>query len=601
MIIKFSKRKSSLILSFFIFYFVFNAQEALKSTEEEYYDFLSLSGLVERPTLGYRTLNDSVWTFNEVESFEENEDGTFTKVRIPGKESNGNIWKNNNLGRTYTLWTPSKPADNWFTRGLKQGLTAKIYGPEWFNSYNSAAPYGQNDGALWQGKGYNTALTSGLRLEGYGFEMTFKPQISFSQNLEFEYTKPYSGYSGELYENKASSYGDYSLGSLDAPQRFGDKSFWNFDLGDTEFRWTWRTFTIGLGTENIWLGPAQLNPIMHSNNGPGYPHLDFGIRKQKIAISNLNFGDIEFRYWMGKTTESQFFDNNDTNNDTLITGLFAAYKPPFFDGLTIGLNRTMLTKWKDKSAYAFFTLLNPFMKSTAGYDQNDQRASIFMDYYIPKGGIDIYFEWGKNDYNSGLDNLIRYPFHTQAITAGLKKSIDFKNTSKIYGQFLCELTYIESSMDYHFFYDWGGIGNDFYTHHIITQGYTNQGQYLGAGIGAGGNSQFASYKLFYPKGSTELFLYRINPDLNYFYFLAPRDTSSKTPNEDIKCSIRTLLNIGLSSTYYISPDFRILGSFIISDEHNPLNINDNEKNKLGNKDSIHRINLIIQLSIKYLL
>ena len=65
------------------------------------------------------------------------------------------------------------------------------------------------------------------------------------------------------------------------------------------------------------------------------------------------------------------------------------------------------------------------MKSTAGYDQNDQRASIFMDYYIPKGGIDIYFEWGKNDYNSGLDNLIRYPFHTQAITAGLKKSIDF--------------------------------------------------------------------------------------------------------------------------------------------------------------------------------
>ena len=26
------------------------AQEALKSTEEEYYDFLSLNGLVERPT-----------------------------------------------------------------------------------------------------------------------------------------------------------------------------------------------------------------------------------------------------------------------------------------------------------------------------------------------------------------------------------------------------------------------------------------------------------------------------------------------------------------------------------------------------------------------
>ena len=60
------------------------AQEALKSTEEEYYDFLSLTGITERPTLGYRTLSDSVWNFKDVESYEENSDGTFTKVRIPG-------------------------------------------------------------------------------------------------------------------------------------------------------------------------------------------------------------------------------------------------------------------------------------------------------------------------------------------------------------------------------------------------------------------------------------------------------------------------------------------------------------------------------------
>ena len=39
------------------------SQEALKSIEEEYYDFLSLQGIVERPTLGYRTLSDSEWKF----------------------------------------------------------------------------------------------------------------------------------------------------------------------------------------------------------------------------------------------------------------------------------------------------------------------------------------------------------------------------------------------------------------------------------------------------------------------------------------------------------------------------------------------------------
>ena len=89
-------KKIILILSaLFTTVFTLSAQEALKSIEEEYYDFLSLTGIVERPTLGYRTLSDSVWLFNEVTTLEENEDGTFTKVRVPGQESAGHIWKNN--------------------------------------------------------------------------------------------------------------------------------------------------------------------------------------------------------------------------------------------------------------------------------------------------------------------------------------------------------------------------------------------------------------------------------------------------------------------------------------------------------------------------
>ena len=58
------------------------AQEALKSTEEEYYDFLSLTGQVERPTLNYRTLSDSEWQVTD-----EN-----------------HLWKDNNLGTKRTLY-----------------------------------------------------------------------------------------------------------------------------------------------------------------------------------------------------------------------------------------------------------------------------------------------------------------------------------------------------------------------------------------------------------------------------------------------------------------------------------------------------------------
>ena len=45
------KFKSKLILLTFLFFFrPLTSQEALKSIEEEYYDFLSLTGVTERPT-----------------------------------------------------------------------------------------------------------------------------------------------------------------------------------------------------------------------------------------------------------------------------------------------------------------------------------------------------------------------------------------------------------------------------------------------------------------------------------------------------------------------------------------------------------------------
>nr|MCR4734625.1 hypothetical protein [Treponema sp.] len=181
------KKSFIIISSFLIFLSNIYAQEALKSLEEEYYDFLSLQGVTERPSLGYRTLSDSQWNFNEITQMMENEDGTFTKVRLSGQESSQNLWAGNNLGSWINLWQPAKVSENFFMRGLKQGAFLRIYGPEWYNSYNTAAPYGQNDGALWQGVGYNTFLTSGIRLESYGFELTLKPQISFSQNLDYDY------------------------------------------------------------------------------------------------------------------------------------------------------------------------------------------------------------------------------------------------------------------------------------------------------------------------------------------------------------------------------------------------------------------------------
>ncbi|MBR4463472.1 MAG: hypothetical protein IKS40_02525, partial [Treponema sp.] len=105
------------------------AQEALKSTEEEYYDFLSLSGITRRPTLGYRTLSDSQWQFVEKENplFDENGNPLLDEKGNPVTEKTlpEHVWQNNNLGRKRTLWQSENKGENWFTRGFDHSIKFK--------------------------------------------------------------------------------------------------------------------------------------------------------------------------------------------------------------------------------------------------------------------------------------------------------------------------------------------------------------------------------------------------------------------------------------------------------------------------------------------
>jgi hypothetical protein len=527
------------------------SQEALKSTEEDYYDFLALQGLIERPTLNYRTLSDSVWELSD-----------------DAAASDGNVWKNNNLGTV--------PVVN-------DNIKWRIYGPDWFNSYNTAAPYGQNDGALWQGKGYNTSLTAGARLEAYGFELTIKPQICFSQNLDYDYITP--NYSGSMYEGKASVYGDYGIASVDAPQRFGDTPFFTFDWGDTEIRYTWKTLTLGFGTQAIWIGPAQLNPIISSNNAASYPKFDIGIRKQSIYMpwTGWYLGDIEFRGWWGYLSESDYFDNDSSNDHNLITGMSAAWAPPFFKGLTLGVDRTMLSKWINMSSYSLFGIYDALNLTSGGTDESDQRISFTADYLFTKIGLDLYLEWARNDYSPSLDYIINYPFHTQAYTVGLRKVYKISNNWK--AEILLEITNLESSRDYDNVTGETGRSTSFYSHHIITQGYTNDGQWLGAGIGSGGNSQYLGCKIYYTKGYINCFIQRRNPNMDYTWFI---DADS---NDSVEESIRSMLDFGISGLYFITENFSSTLKCVIIDDRNPMND--------SNADPSERYNFYTAVTLKY--
>ena len=492
------------------------SQEALKSTEEEYYDFLALDGITERPTLGYRTLSDSVWNINPEKS---------------------HIWENNNLGNTFILWNSENQGTNWFSKGFFHGIKLKVFGPEWFNSYNTEVPYGQYDGALWQGKGYNSSFSTGIHLESYGFELTFKPQFSFSQNLAYDFLPGVFG-------NENSYFWGYGI---DLVQRFGNKSFTNFDLGDTEIRYTFHTFTVGFGFQSPWLGPSYINPMLGSNNAPTYPKFDIGFRKTKLVIPGLNWyiGDFEARIWIGQLTESDFFDNNDTIDKTLLNGFNISFTPSFWKNFTIGATKVCLTKWGNN----FWKYINPF------YDDNDingigedQKASIYAVVLFPSVGFEIYGEIGIDDYAWDKFSAMK---HTMIYSVGAKKSFNISDKCK--ALLIFEWNDFEMSQDFQL--QWNYMG--YYGHHQVKEGYTQKGQMLAGAYSYFGDSQLLKFQLLFPKSSHSIFVHRFCPDMNYIYNMAVGSGVTEDIRDNKHSRYRTFFTIGIQNNIFITDSILI--------------------------------------------
>ena len=538
-------KKTLVLFPVLFFAMTISAQEALKSAEEEYYDFLSLMGKTERPTLIYRTLSDSVWEIGTEAKTVTDENGNEQTV----DETVSHPWQDVNLGRRRVLWQPQEQSANAFLRGVNQNVTLKIYGPDWFNSFNTAAPYGQNDGALWQGKGYNMSFSTGARVEAYGVELTVKPQVSFSQNMSFKFLPGVYG----------SEYSYFWKGNIDLVQRYGDSSFWTFDWGDTEIRYTWHTLTAGFGFQSPWLGPAWLNPMLGSNNAPTYPKFDIGLRRTEINLPWLGWyiGDIEGRIWVGRLEESDYFDNDPNNNYRQITGFSAAYSPSFLPGLTIGATKICFNDWRHKS----IKYLNPFY-STNGSQvgdkiDEDQKMSIFADWIFPQVGFEVYGELGIDDYNSkGSSN----PFHTAIYTAGAKKSLTISKKYNIHAEIIFEWNNFEMSQDFQL--QWKYMG--YYAHGAVKQGYTQKGQILGAGSGYFGNSQFLGFKVYYPRGNIMVFLHRHRPDNNYIHNMGLDTSSESWTSEGLNqhpqwARFKAYKVMGISFTHYLLDTLQVYG------------------------------------------
>jgi hypothetical protein len=357
---------------------------------------------------------------------------------------------------------------------------------------NSAIPYSRNDGGLWAGRGSSTRISGGMAAKLGFLRIVIAPEILATQNDSFPPRTDAVIPSPAIPPNRSSfSYPWYANGpySIDMPLRFGNKARGQLRPGQSSIIADVGSLSFGFSTENEWWGPGIDNALLLSNNAPGFPHL---LLRSSHPLETI-LGNVEFRWLVGGLSQSAFFDTATKNNSRSISTTVVAIRPRGLENLSVGLARSVVgssSGWREipfRWLEVFHNTGHP--NDGAPYDSTlhpggrDQLYSLFARWVLPASGAEVYGEWGRLDFPRNLRDLLVQPNRGQAYTLGLQWTRPaFTPTGRFH--FRIENTSLEQSLAQR-----NRFAGVWYTSRRVLQGFTNEGEVLGAAVGPGSSGQ----------------------------------------------------------------------------------------------------------------
>lgn len=408
---------------------------------------------------------------------------------------------------------------SWQTRNKK--LNVNLLPLSIQTQFNSDHPYGWNDGAMIPAKGLQTLMSAGVFLRYGLLTVQLKPEFVYAANTNFSTFNPIQ------YDVVFARYYDI-YNNIDLPARFGTGAYAKAYWGQSSIRINYKSLSLGLSTENLWWGPGIRNSLLMSNTAPGFLHFTFNTTKPL----QTPVGSFEGQLIAGKLENSDFpplepdhyyFGINlnipKPNNWRYLTGIVITWQPKWIPGLFLGFDQSSQTYGKDLSSIRDYLPLFSAVKKVSATDnpinKQDQLNSVFMRWLWTQEHAEIYFEYGHYDNTEDLLQSILDPGRSRAYIFGVRKLLPFKKSNNENIMIGVEVTQLQenSISDIE-------SGKEWYVSQNIRQGYTNQGQELGAGIGPGGNLQ--SVDISWVKGLKKIGLqferYVHNNDFYYYAF-----------------------------------------------------------------------------------
>jgi hypothetical protein len=350
-------------------------------------------------------------------------------------------------------------------------------------TFNSAYPYGANDGPLWAGRGLTTAISGGVDAHIGPISIQLAPMAFRANNDSFELLP--NGQTGA----QAFNHGTFST-DVDLPQRFGNGPYSRLDPGESSVRLDTKWLSLGVSTANEWIGPATEYPFLLGNNAPGFPHIFVGSGEPlnvwigRVA-SRVSWGKLDQSDYSPVTGSTRYISTAQPGTVRLAASAEVLFLPRGVPGLEIGVARFFhvpytaaqpnASFWK-KPFRAFF-LKNEFAQGdSVGLD--NQLASIFFRWVFPGSGLEIFGERGYEDQFYDLREFLQDLDHAREYMLGFQKVLGAR--SGTLDVLKAELINYQLSTLARVRYE-GPV----YGHATLRQGHTNRGQLLGAYPGVG--------------------------------------------------------------------------------------------------------------------
>jgi hypothetical protein len=382
-----------------------------------------------------------------------------------------------------------------FLRALPTSVTVR---------FNSTYPYGSNDGAIWAGRGLTTSIETGFELKLGPISAIVNPIAFRAENRPFQLIPNGRGgnqrYADAVYP-----------GLIDRPQRFGSGPYSRVDPGQSTVRIDLFGLAAGASTADMGWGPMQYYEYITGGNAPGIPHVFFGTG----APVNVGIGRAHAQVIWGRIDQSDFSPVHgttyyssliETGTKRFASGLVGVFQPRGIDGLEIGAARFFHSLWpREGIPRSYFTkpfsaLLKKDIKPVLGFSDtqgagDNQLASVFARWALSHSGFEVYTEYGHEDHNYNLRDLIEEPDHSRILGLGARKVIssDSLHLSAIRAEMIdYGLPTLARNRPE------GGT----YLHGQMAQGHTNRGQVIGADAGVGtGGGLIVAWDSFSPRRS----------------------------------------------------------------------------------------------------